>query len=64
MVAGQRSKRPCHHAIDEMPRNFSARTMYGRPTPEEVASKVCSCLCLQALFAFSKDAIVQAQEAA
>lgn len=64
MIAGQRITRQCHHDIDEMSRNFSARTMYGRPTPEEVASKICTCLCVLALFAFSKDAIVQAQAAA
>ena len=64
MIAGHRSERPCHHAIDEILRKLSARTMYGRPIPEEVASKVCSGLCMLALFAFSKDAIVQAQEAA
>ena len=64
MIAGHRSERPCHHAIDEVPRKLSARFMYDRPIPEEVASKVCSGLCMLALFAFSKDAIVQAQEAA
>ena len=64
MFAGQRSTWPCRHANDEVTHNLSARTMYGRPTPEEVASKICTCLCVLALFAFSEDAIVQAQAAA
>ena len=64
MFAGQRSTWPCHHANDEVTHNLSARDMYEIPTPEEVASKMCTSLCLNALFAFFKDAIVQAQKAA
>ena len=64
MFAGQRSTWPCHHANDEVTHNLFARNMYEIPTPEEVARKMCTSLCLNGLFAFFKDALVQAQKVA